>query len=247
MNKSPKHEHYTPEQLAQEWSELTGKEISIDKLFHYGYEGRLKFAVANPDDNSLHADGESGDDYIEISKLGEKNVHILEKYFSITVDELKYILSGNALKLDSCVEFIDGKKVEFLISPVIRYHYDKSSLRISGSEVASFEDKYFKELAQELNGLENEEEAVPTWGNLFTNPPKKQTDVFTNIRDTVISYIAEHNKNPSQQQLWEHLKLKFKYNKDSKIIEGVSGTEMDKENYRKNFLRWTKKPSKLGQ
>jgi hypothetical protein len=246
MNKSPKHEHYTPEQLAQEWSELTGKRISIDKLFHYGYEGRLKFVVANSDDNSLHADGELGDDYIEFSKLDDKNVFGLAKFFPITADELKYILSGNTLTLNSYVEFIEGKKVEFLISPVSRYYYDKSSLRISGDEVASFENKYFEESAPELKGLDNEEEVDPTWDDFFTNPPSKETDVFTNIRNAVISYLVDHKKKPSREQLWEHLKLKFTYNIDSKTIEGISSKKMDKENYRSNFNRWTKKTSKLG-
>lgn len=242
MKKLLKHDFYTPEELSKEWTKSTQEDISIDKIYHYGKEGRLNFMVSNPDDNSLHATNDPGDDYIQVFLEKDMNESYWVKYFSITTDELNYILAGNSLKLDSYEELIDGKKATFLISPTIRYQYDKSSLRISGKEVSRFEAKYFKEFAKELNVLDND---IPTWKDLFINPPTKETLVFANICAAVTSYIEKYLHTPSREQLWEHLKTKFKYDEGKKVFEGISGVKMDRQNYRKNFKRWTSEPQKM--
>jgi len=243
----PKHEFYTPEQLSREWTRQTGQEVSIENIFRYGMDGNLMFMVANPDDNEV-PDGELGDDYIEVwcEEFGQG----VAKYFTITAIQLNHILSGNRLRLDSCIEMIDSKKVEYFLSPSISYAYDIASLIISKDEVIHFEDEHFNNSGQGLNQSNSKEcETLPLWSDLFTKPPKKNTDVFSNIRGVVCKYIEEKKQLPNRLQLWERLKDDFKYNNESMVFEDISSKPMDKENFNSNFDRWAemKLKGKTGQ
>lgn len=233
MINSARYEFYTPDQLSQEWSDLTGSNITTAMIFQYGKDDNLIFMVANPDDNEVR-DVELGDDYIETwcKEFGYGQA----KYFTINPTQLNHILLGKSLRLDSCMELIDGRKVEFFLSPDIAYEYDKSSLVISKKEVIKFENKYFKKYGQDGK----DQEPLPSWRDLFTNPATKQTEVFTNVCSAVTQYIEDNKKLPSRDQLWEQLKLQFTYDLDKKSITNIAWKDMDKGNFRSDFNRWTK-------
>jgi hypothetical protein len=84
--------------------------------------------------------------------------------------------------------------------------------------------------------------------DLFTNPPMPSSELFSEISAVVDEYVSENDRGPSFEQLWQYLKLwpSFEYDTKKRAVCGISNRPLTRENFKKNFDRWTKKPDNCG-
>jgi len=159
----------------------------------------------------------------------DRRTHQLEpktlEYNQLYVDKVE--LQGFCTKLEvSGTEVPDEEQVTALASTEV-----PDEDRLSGPPN--------REVLLENSNLSNNLDL--TWDDLFTHRPKTDTEVFENIKQAANNYIENNESLPSLNQLWTYMKTLYEYDKKNRTILGISNKPLDKENFRKNFNRWTGK------
>lgn len=76
--------------------------------------------------------------------------------------------------------------------------------------------------------------------DLFTSPPRTDTDIYDYVREMVRKYIKANSSLPTDNQLWRFISADDRCEPIGKNRLDSPAGQIDRDNFKKNFKNWTK-------
>jgi hypothetical protein len=228
--------YYTIDDLADSWSNKTGRTITEERVLEHGLDGSLQFHIVE-----CTSDWLKGAEYFSYFGMfdGDEDYMALLKPFKpvpLNRHQLKTVIEHNGrflLRVNELFELNEGD----MLYTSSKYPISKHSLRVSKEEKERFEQVNSKKNKFSSDKYELVEKSTKTfsWRDLFINPPKS-SDKFDNVCVGTDDFIQVNTRLPTNHnELFNHLK-QFYGGRSRKII--FPSCEMDLTNFRTNYNRW---------
>lgn len=201
----------TVQDLIDQVSSSTGRNISFELIKEFGIKGYLSFIVPHPDNGvfKFKSSWDAADGKIYTSDYLPINKSIVGQIIS----------SDTPLRISTIEVSIDGKVKSLTLNP---YHRcDKNDLRIQMEEALRFE-KFVLNIPKAVDGNN-----FCTSKDLFEFIPERKHGLFLIITELIDDLIHATNNVPSKQAIWLELCRKFNtdYDSKTKCIKNLSKSQ----------------------